>query len=119
MTRLWQQTDRELNDGQRLVVNMLKEKAGVTLPGQAADFVAAARRVAGSAPADLQPVLCPARTPAGPSPGGIGVPVPRSFGGSQSGELVLKGSPLGVGLREVEGSPVRVPGLIITAGAAQ
>jgi hypothetical protein len=43
----------------------------------------------------------------------------RSFGESQSGELVLKGSPLGVGLREVEGSPVRVPGLIITARAAQ
>ena len=50
---------------------------------------------------------------------GGGVPVPRSFGGSQSGEVVLKGSPLGVGLREVEGSPVRVPGLIITSGAAQ
>ena len=50
---------------------------------------------------------------------GIGVPVPRSFGGSQSSELAPKGSPLGVGLREVEGSPVRVPGLIITAGAAQ
>jgi hypothetical protein len=50
---------------------------------------------------------------------GLGVPVPRSFGGAQPGELVLKGSPLGVGLREVEGSPVRVPGLIITAGAAQ
>jgi hypothetical protein len=49
LARLWQQPDHELNDGQRLVVNVLKEKAGVTLPGQAADFVAVARRVAASA----------------------------------------------------------------------
>lgn len=50
---------------------------------------------------------------------GTGVPAPRSFRGSQPGELILEGSPLGVGLREVEGPPVGVPGLIITAHAAQ
>jgi hypothetical protein len=43
-------TDRELTSGQRLAVNVLKEKAGVTLPGQAAGFAAAARRVAASTP---------------------------------------------------------------------
>ena len=51
LARLWQRPDRELDDGQRLVVNVLKEKTGVALPGQAAGFVAAARRVAVSSPA--------------------------------------------------------------------
>jgi hypothetical protein len=32
-------------------------------------------------------------------------------------ELVLQGSPLGVGLREVEGPPVHVARLVIAAGA--
>jgi hypothetical protein len=50
LDRLWQQTGRELTNGQRLAVNVLKETAGVTLPGQAADFAAAARRVAASTP---------------------------------------------------------------------
>ena len=65
LTRLWQQTDRELNDGQRLLVNVLKEKVGVTLPGQAADFVAAARlpgRVPGPGTASLGPFLVRAGT---------------------------------------------------------
>ncbi len=50
LTWLWQQTDRELTYSQRLAVKVRKEKAGVTLPGQAADFAAAARRVAASTP---------------------------------------------------------------------
>lgn len=50
LARLWQRPDHELNDDQRLVVNVLKEKTGVTLPGQAAGFMAAARRVAAGSP---------------------------------------------------------------------
>ena len=50
LARLWQRPDCELNKGQRLVASVLKEKSGVTLPSQAAGFVAVARRVAAGSP---------------------------------------------------------------------
>ena len=53
LAQLWQRPDGELSHDQRLVVDVLKEKTGLTLPRQAAGFVTVAHRVASQSRARL------------------------------------------------------------------
>ncbi len=46
LVRLWQRPAHELGSSERLLIDVLKEKTGVVLPGQAATFVATARHAA-------------------------------------------------------------------------
>jgi hypothetical protein len=46
LTALWQQPDDQMTPAQQQVTSILKEKTGAVVPGDAASFVTAARKLA-------------------------------------------------------------------------